>query len=129
MEATIKKTWKPTTGGILNIITGSCHLLGALGVIIALLFIVSFSKSIILEEMWNQLGQQGMGLGILIAILVCVILFMAIIGTLSLVGGIYALKRKMWGLALTGSIASMFGSTVIGILAIIFIAMSKDEFV
>jgi hypothetical protein len=31
------KTWKPTTAGILNIITGASNVLGAIGLIIAIL--------------------------------------------------------------------------------------------
>lgn len=129
METTIKKTWKPTVGGILNIVAGSFHVLGALGVIIALTVIVSVGKAAFLDEMWRELAQQGIGLGFLIAILVGTTVFLAVIGTLSLLGGIHALKRKKWGLALAGSIASIFGSSAIGIVALIFIAMSRDEFV
>jgi hypothetical protein len=129
MEVTVKRTWKPTVGGILNIVTGSCHLLGAIGVLIALIVIACFSKAVFLDEMWRELARQGMGFGFLIAILVCTFVYQVVIGILSLLGGIYALKRKKWGLALAGSIASIFGSSVVGIVAIIFIAMSKDEFV
>ena len=129
MQTTVKKTWKPTTGGILNIITGSVHLLAALGVVIALIVIAAVGRAVFLDEMWNDLDRQGMGLGLLTFILGITIIFLVVIGILSLLGGIAALKRKNWGLALAGSIASIFGSNIIGILALVFIAMSKDEFV
>jgi hypothetical protein len=129
METTVKKTWKPTTGGVLNIVSGGCYLLCALGVLIALVVIASVGSAVFLDEMWRELGRQGMGLSFLIFILGITSIFFLAIGILSLLGGIYALKRKNWGLALAGSIASFFGSSVLGILAIIFIAMSRDEFV
>jgi hypothetical protein len=47
-------------------------------------------------------------------------------GIVALVGGINALKRKRWGLALAGSILSLPG--VMAILAIIFVSLGKKEF-
>ena len=48
---------------------------------------------------------------------------------LAIVGGIYALQRKIWGLALAGSIAAFFTpSWVLGVAAIVFTALSKNEF-
>jgi hypothetical protein len=52
----------------------------------------------------------------------------AIVGILAIVGGIYALRRKIWGLALAGSIAAFFPSWILGIAAIVFTALSKNEF-
>ena len=48
------------------------------------------------------------------------------IGVVAVVGGVCALKRRVWGLALAGSICSLF--CWLGIPAIIFIALSKQEF-
>jgi hypothetical protein len=48
------------------------------------------------------------------------------IGVVAVAGGICALKRRAWGLALAGSICSVF--CWLGIPAIIFIALSKQEF-
>jgi hypothetical protein len=51
-----------------------------------------------------------------------------ILAILSLVGGIFALQRKMWGLALAGSIGAFLTAIILGIPAIILIALSKKEF-
>ena len=59
--------------------------------------------------------------------LLIVISIMAIIAILPIVGGIYALRRQKWWLALAGSIVSLI-FLVLGILAFIFILYSKDEF-
>jgi TM2 domain-containing membrane protein YozV len=73
------------------------------------------------------------------------------LGVIAIVGGIYALKRKSWGLALAGSICSVIGCEIfrlvplfiswvhsshaylfeppiLGILAIIFVVLGKGEF-
>jgi len=47
-------------------------------------------------------------------------------GIVALVGGVFALKRRAWGMALAGAICSM--SFLLGIPALVFLAMSKDEF-
>lgn len=48
------------------------------------------------------------------------------ISTVAVAGGLCALQRRVWGLALAGSICSV--PCWLGIPAIIFIALSKQEF-
>jgi hypothetical protein len=47
---------------------------------------------------------------------------------LELLGGIYALKRRNWGIALAGSIIAALPFDVLGILALVFVAMGRREF-
>ncbi|HEX9896730.1 MAG TPA: hypothetical protein VGA85_03610 [Dehalococcoidales bacterium] len=54
--------------------------------------------------------------------------FYGLLGLLGIIGGIYALKRKYWGLALAGSIAGSITFFPCGIVAVIFTAMAKPEF-
>jgi hypothetical protein len=51
-----------------------------------------------------------------------------ILGALAIVGGVFALKRKYWGWALAGSIASVFTFFPCGIPAVIFTALGRPEF-
>jgi hypothetical protein len=52
-----------------------------------------------------------------------------VLGTVALVGGICALQRRRWALALAGGICALVPlATLLGILAIVFVAMSRDEF-
>ena len=59
---------------------------------------------------------------------------LAILSILSLVGGIYAVQRRKWGLALAGSISAIFasipllGGLPVGITATVLTALSKSEF-
>jgi hypothetical protein len=64
----------------------------------------------------------------LVPIFTALALPFAIVGILAIVGGIYALRRKIWGLALAGSIAAFFPSWLLGIAAIVLTALSKKEF-
>jgi len=104
----MSKTWKPTTGGILAIITG----------VLQVIFGTVFATAA---------GIVGaiVGLGWLSAIGAPLI----VLGIIAIIGGIYALRRRVWGLALAGSICALVGPWfVLGILAIIFVAIGRGEF-
>ena len=103
----MERTWKPTTAGIL------CIIAGAIGVITGIVVAV--------------VGGIGWFFGIpwFSAIAVPII----VLGIIAIVGGSYALKRRVWGLALAGSICAFFGPWgLLGILAIIFVSLGKGEF-
>jgi hypothetical protein len=104
----MEKTWKPTVAGILAIIAGALELI--IGVVFAIG--VGFGAGII-------------GMGWLSAIFAPLI----VLGIVAILGGIYALLRKIWGLALAGSICALIGPWfILGILAIIFVSLGKREF-
>ena len=107
-----KETWMPTTAGILDIIAGSCGLICAL-VFVSLGGIMRFVPNVP-TYLWPIFTALAVPL--------------ALIGILAIIGGIYALRRKTWGLALAGSIAAFFPSWILGLTAIVLTALSKDEF-
>lgn len=110
----MEKTWKPTTAGVLGIIAGAFAVI--VGILLAAIGIFA----------GGFLGAIGSpGLGGLVADGVAMRL---ILGIVAIVGSIYALKRRVWGLALAGSICSLFCVWFLGIPAIIFIVMAKGEF-
>lgn len=105
------KTWKPTTAGILSIIAGAIQVIGGL----------------VVTAIGGAAGalESVPGMGVLAVIGIPLI----IIGIVAIVGGVYALKRKIWGLALAGAICAVIGPWgILGVLAIIFVAMGKGEF-
>jgi len=107
-----KETWMPTTAGILDIIAGSC------GLIAALIFIFLGGVMRFVPDVPPYLWPIFTALAVPFAI----------VGVLAIVGGIYALRRKIWGLALAGSIAAFFPSWILGLTAIVLTALSKNEF-
>ena len=55
-------------------------------------------------------------------------LFFALSGMLRVIGGVSALKKKRWGLALAGAIAGTITFMPVGIPAIIYVTIAKQEF-
>jgi hypothetical protein len=105
----MERTWKPTTAGILSIIAGalSCSFLSFIYFGIGTLTPNTFEVAL------------GAAIGAPLIIL----------GIIPIIGGIFSLKRRLWGLALAGAICALFPLTLIfGILAIIFLVMGKNEF-
>lgn len=110
MAKSSSKTWMPTVAGILLILDGALALLRGLG----RMFV------------GGLLERPLLGLGLEIAGGLQVVLAIIII-----IGGIFAMQRKVWWLALIASILAIFTlplSGLLGILAVIFIALSKKEF-
>jgi hypothetical protein len=112
----------PTAGGILSIVSG------ALGFIVVsfLLTFGSIFGAAIAREVMVSVGYWQAGLPMTIIGLIAIPLLC--LNILAIVGGIYAIRRKGWGLALAGAICSIFPSQVLGVLAVVFIAISRKEF-
>jgi len=102
-------TWKPIVAGTLSIISGAVAVLVGIGVIVR----VDFARRMVWHWRWEIAGAVALALGII-----------------AIVGGICSLKRRVWGLALAGAICALFPPhvAVLGILAIIFVALAKGEF-
>jgi lysylphosphatidylglycerol synthetase-like protein (DUF2156 family) len=115
----MEKTWKPTAAGILTIIAGF------LGLLIAVALAIGLGIAGTLVGMIP--GFPGAGFLALIAVPGIILSVVAI------VGGIYALRRSAWGLALAGAICALvftlpFLGWILAILAIIFVSLGKREF-
>ena len=108
----MERTWKPTTAGIL------CIIAGAMAVIIGLVFAGA-----------GVIGGAVLGafIPLLGGALAGAFAIPLLLGIVAIIGGAYALKRRIWGLALAGSICAIPGSGL-GIPATIFIVLAKDEF-
>jgi len=103
----MERTWKPTVGGILAIIGGAIETI--LGLVIATVGSIGW----FFRVPWvSAIGAP-----------------LIILGIIAIVGGTYALRRQIWGLALAGSICALIGPWgLLGLLAIIFVSLGKDEF-
>jgi hypothetical protein len=113
----LEKTPKPIIAGILNIIIGS------LGLLISFtLFLLVFVAKI---DFIDYLGIFPEFITAMVLFAASVILLLSL---LVLVSGIFALERRYWGLSLAGSIVAMMTGNLLGIAALVLIAVSKDEF-
>lgn len=107
----MERTWKPTTAAILSIIAGALQVIG--GIVVG-----------VIGGTIAGLAEIPMVTTIFAAIAIPLI----IIGIVAIVGGIYALRRRIWGLALAGAICALIGPWFLGIPAIIFVILGKNEF-
>ena len=103
----MEKTWRGTWAGILTIIAG-CYGIG-MGAIFA-----TIGELVGIVPGMERLGALGGG----------VIAF----GVIALIAGIFALRRKAWGFALTSAILAIICGGIFGILATIFVSMGRREF-
>ena len=103
--------WMPTAAGVLCIVSGSLGLLSKLGWSL-------FSSLLALHVS-----------GFTFRILGIILLFSAIFDIGAIIGGIFALQHRNWGLSLAGAISTLLaGSWLFGALSIIFISLSRKEF-
>jgi hypothetical protein len=105
------KTWKPTAAGVLSILVGA--------------FICQFQTG-------KAVHAHSLTWPLAIAVAVT-----DAIGVLAILGGISALRRKVWGLALAGAICAVFPphfygrliwTPVLGVVAVVLVVLSKSEF-
>ncbi len=113
IETVKTRTAKPVVAGVFDIVFGSFCLLGVL-----VLFILGIVFMPVVNDVSFRVGF----------ILWIVAIPLAAIGVVSVLGGIYSLQRRMWGLALAGSITTALVSQPFGIASIVLTAVSKDEF-
>jgi hypothetical protein len=109
-----EKTWMPLTAGILTIVAAAIKLITAIGAAIGLAVYATGSHYSI------GISETAILIGVMVPFL--------ILGVVALIGGIYAIRRKKWGMALAGSIAAFLPSGILGIVAIILVSISKNEF-
>jgi len=113
----MEKTWMPLVAGILDIICG------AVAAIIALCFLIAGSVTGVVASIAPDLPAfvPPMLLGFALPA--------AAMAVVAILGGIRAIQRKNWGLALAGSIVAFFNPWwVLGLAAIVLTALSKKQF-
>ena len=120
----METTWKPVAAGVLDIVLGIFNLLGMFVVIGLLVAFGGGVLSVIRIAELLPLWLSGMVHGVLIVLAI----LLAVSSALPLIGGIYAVQRKSWGLALTGSIVAILSLAPVGIVSTVLIALSRNEF-
>jgi hypothetical protein len=125
------RTWKPTVAGILEIVSGSIAALMGFGALIFGQFVGSgWMRDWMMNGTWDE-TWGGMSDQMVQALITVGGVFIILVGAVAIIGGICALRRKVWGLALAGGICALFppvAFAALGILSIIFIALSRKEF-
>lgn len=115
----MENTWMPKVAGILDIVAGALSLLGIL---------FAFLGIVVLRTISGSEMMPGVPAYAVLAVFVVIAFFLVCVDIIAIVCGTYALRRRKWGVALTGSIAAFFASWILGIPAIVFTVMSKRQF-
>ena len=120
----METTWKPVVAGILNIVLGIFILFGMFIITGLMVAFGGGIMSIVRIAEFMPLWLSGMVQGVLIILAIS----LAVSSSLPLIGGIYAIQRKSWGLALAGSIVAILLAAPLGIISTVLVALSKNEF-
>jgi hypothetical protein len=106
-----RNTQMPVIAGVLILVSAGFRALGLLAALVFGLFVL----------IWPS-GGGLIALGAVIVIVCAALLVLAV------VGGIDALRRRNWGLALAAAIIVTLPFSLLGVAAIVLLALSKEEF-
>jgi hypothetical protein len=102
-------SWKPTAAGILAIIGGALIMLVALAISLFVPVAAPFRYAFV------SVGA--------------IVLLWLAAGVMAIIGGIFALQRRHWGLALAGAVCALVPpATLLGIVSTVFVALAREEF-
>ena len=123
------RRWLLSAGGILSIVAGIFQINNA-GVLMAVFLTAGHMPYDL--ELWPFTFLPGLwpGVWFIYDDYVWQIILggsFVVLGILAVVGGISAIRRKKFGLSLTGAICAL-ASGLLGILAVILVALGKKEF-
>jgi len=113
----------PTAAGVLCIVSGS---LGLFSRLIWLAFGNALASQI--QHFFDPSSTYNPFSGFFIFFGI-IYLFSAVLDILGVIGGIFALQRRNWGMSQAGAISTLLaGSWLFGALSIVFISLSRKEF-
>ena len=116
---------KSQAGGILSIVAGAFGLLGS-GWTLVMIFLVRFVFS---QPELPDIPGFPLQMPDFIAVVYAITgIFLLLLSVLAIIGGIFAMRRRYWELALAGAIAASIIFFPAGIAATILIALGQGEF-
>ncbi len=118
----MKLTWKPVMAGILDIVSGAIGMVG--GVYFVILTSLFRSMYEILHIDPAVIEQVEM----LVSRFFAIPFVLVFIGIIAIIGGVYSLQRRIWVLALAGSICSCIVFPIFGLPSIIITGLAQEEF-
>jgi hypothetical protein len=114
-----------TAGGILSIIGGALEVIGG-GVMAVLIIANRVLFRLPLLPFHPGIWFEHFGAVDLIWLIIVGVPVFAL-GIVAIIGGVSAIRKKSFGLSLAGAICAL-PSGILGILAIIFVSLSKKQF-
>ncbi|MHB8086255.1 MAG: hypothetical protein ACYDHZ_10540 [Dehalococcoidia bacterium] len=124
----MKQTWKPIMAGILDIVAGAIGMVGGIALAMLKLLFDTIDKEVLRFN--PQIIQPALIKWVenMFSALFAVPFVLVFIGIISIIGGVYALQRRIWIFALAGSISSCVAFPFFGIPSVVITSLAKDEF-
>jgi hypothetical protein len=116
-----------SAGGILSIIVGALEVLGG-GIMALIYFRIPFGPWLFssLPDAPGVWREHCIAAFPTLSIIIGAVLL--VLGIIAIVGGVSAVRRKSYGLSLAGAICALIPLNILGLLAVIFVALGKREF-
>jgi len=119
----MKKTWKPVMAGILDIASGIIVMFISIYLLILSQLFLLIHKNLNVDTTVINIDQIK---GYIEKYEIFPIIFV-LLGIIPIIGGVYALQRRIWSFALTGAIFSML-FPFFGLPSLIITWRAKNEF-
>jgi hypothetical protein len=114
-----------TAGGVLSIIGGALEVIVG-GIIVALVSLGMPLRLWLLQCLPRFGGACSMAVVSIGLIVIGGLLL--VLGIIAILGGVSAVRRRSFGLSLAGAICALIPLNLLGLLAVIFVSLSKKEF-
>lgn len=115
-----------TAGGILSIVAGALEVIGG-GIMVVLTARIGMLLRLALF-----LLHRGDWVERIIPVIPMWLIIVGVplfaLGIVAIIGGVSALRRESFGLSLAGAICALIPLNLLGLLAVIFVSLSKREF-
>jgi len=118
----MKLTWKPIMAGILDIVSGAIGMVGGVYFVVLTSVFRSISDIMRADPVIIEQTEQ------LLSRLFAIPFVLVFIGIIAIIGGVYSLQRRIWGLALAGAICSCIVFPIFGLPSIIITGLAQEEF-
>jgi len=118
----MKLTWKPIMSGILDIVSGAIGMVGGVYFVVLTSLFRSMYEILNVDPLVIEQTEQ------LISRFFAIPFVLVFIGIIAIIGGVYALQRRIWVLALAGAICSCMVFPIFGLPSIIITGLAQEEF-
>lgn len=118
----MKQTWKPIMAGILDIVSGAIGMVGGIYFVIISSLLRGIHEYLKIDPAVIATIQK------FISSIIAIPFILVFVGIVAIIGGVYALQRRIWVFALAGAIFSFILFFPFGLVSIIVTAMSREEF-
>ncbi len=109
--------------GILDVVSGAIGMVGSLYFFILSQLFRTIHEALKIDPHIIQKTEE------IISRIIAVPFVLVFVGIISIIGGVYALQRRIWLLAFIGAIASCIVFPIFGIPALIITALAREEFI